>query len=61
VKHLTHVLGGIVAALVAALPLVVADPSVQHYAAQHPAVAVYLPVAVGVVRAAYKALKGSPA
>lgn len=53
-KHLKHVLQGALAVVVAAAPLVAANPSAQHYIATHPWVAAYLPIAVGVYRALRK-------
>jgi hypothetical protein len=56
VKHLKHVLTAAAVVVAAVAPMVIANPSVQHYIAQHPAVAAYVPLATGIVRAVYKAI-----
>lgn len=59
-NHLLHVLKGMVMLVLVAIPAIVADPSVAHYVAQHPAVDTYVALALGVVNA-LRAAAGSTA
>jgi hypothetical protein len=54
-KHLKRFLAGAAVVVAPIAAVVWKDPSLQHYIAVHPALAVYVPVAVGLIRAAYKA------
>lgn len=59
-KHIVHALKAALVVVAAAIPAIVADPSVAHYAATHPWVDVYLPIVVGIVHALANA-KSQPA
>lgn len=59
-KHLKHALEAALGVVVAAVPAIVADPSVAHYIAQHPTTAAYFPIVSGIIVALYKAAKSTP-
>lgn len=60
-KHVKHWLTAAFVVVAAAVPAILADPSFAHYVAQHPWMATYLPIVVGIVHAVFKAAKPSPA
>lgn len=49
-----------VGTIVAALPAILAEPSVRTIIADHPWLAAYLPAAAGVIVALYRAYRPSP-
>lgn len=54
-KHVWRFLVTAGAAVVAAVPLILADPNAEHYITNHPWVAAYIPVATAFIRTLWKA------
>jgi hypothetical protein len=57
--HLRHFLAVVVPVVWAAATSIAVSPAAQTFVTHHPWVAVYIPLAAGAARAAYKALLGS--
>lgn len=60
-KHFWHAVKAAMVVVAAAVPMILANPSVGHYIAQHPSVAAYFPLVVGIVHAIAKAAAGKTA
>jgi hypothetical protein len=59
--HLRRILAVVVPIVWAASTSLVVSPAAQNFVVHHPWLAVYIPLAAGAARAAYKALLGAPA
>lgn len=60
-RHLLRILSVVVPVVVVAASTIAVSPAAQNFTADHPAVAAYIVLAAGVVRALWKALQDAQA